>query len=260
MAKKNFRILSWNVNGLRAVWKKGFKEWLEKDNPDILCLQETKAQPDQLAPEIMECNDYKSYFFSAEKKGYSGVAVYSKQEPLNVHSGISNAEFDVEGRVLELEYEKFILYNVYFPNGGRGPERVDYKLRFYEQLFNRAETKRKKQKNIIVVGDYNTAHKEIDLARPGPNSKVSGFLPEERAWIDKIIAMGYVDIFREFNELPGQYTYWDVFTRARERNSGWRIDYFLITEEMKKMVVNATIHADVLGSDHCPIELTLEAI
>lgn len=258
MAKGNLRILSWNVNGIRAVWKKGFPEWLEKDNPDILCLQETKAQVDQLGEEIKSFKDYKSYFFSAEKKGYSGVAVYSKIEPIAVRSGFGLPEFDGEGRVLELEFEKFVLFNVYFPNGGRGPERVAYKLEFYDKLFKRAEVMRKKKKNVIVVGDYNTAHKEIDLARPGPNAKVTGFLPEERAWVDKIVKMGYVDIFREFNQEPGQYTYWDVITRARDRNVGWRIDYFMISNEMKELAVNATIHPNIMGSDHCPIELTLK--
>lgn len=258
MAKNKFRILSWNVNGIRAIFKKGFQEWLTNDNPDILCLQETKAQPEQLEEQIMKCNDYKSYFFSAVKKGYSGVVVYSRVEPLSVNSGFNNPYFDSEGRVLEVEYEKFILYNVYFPNGGRGPERVKYKLDFYEQLFKRTEKMRKTKKNIIVCGDYNTAHKEIDLARPGPNSKVSGFLPEERAWIDKIIEMGYVDIFREFNKEPGQYTYWDVITRARERNTGWRIDYFMVSSEMKDIVANATIHPQVMGSDHCPVEIEIK--
>ncbi len=258
MDKKTFRILCWNVNGIRAIWKKGFQEWFVKENPDVLCLQETKAQPEQLAEEIMRIGDFKSYFFSAEKKGYSGVAVYSRQEPLQVNSGFNNPEFDSEGRVLEVEYEKFVLYNVYFPNGGRGPDRVKYKLDFYGELFKRAEFMRKKKKNIIVCGDYNTAHKEIDLARPGPNAKTSGFLPEERAWIDKIIDMGYIDIFREYNKEPGQYTYWDVITRARERNTGWRIDYYMISSEMRSMVTNASIHPNVMGSDHCPIELELK--
>jgi exodeoxyribonuclease-3 len=207
---------------------------------------------------MMTCNNYKSYFFSAEKKGYSGVAVYSRTEPIRVSSGFNNPYFDQEGRVLEVEYEKFILYNVYFPNGGRGPERVKYKLDFYEHLFQRTELMRKTKKNIIVCGDYNTAHKEIDLARPGPNAKVTGFLPEERAWVDKIIDMGYIDIFREYNKEPAQYTYWDQITRARERNVGWRIDYFMISSEMRKLVKNATIHMGIMGSDHCPIELELE--
>lgn len=239
------------------MWKKGFPEWISNESPDILCLQETKAQPDQLTEEVLKYNNYKTYFFSAEKKGYSGVAVYSKEEPISVKSGFDNPEFDNEGRVLEVEYEKFVLFNVYFPNGGRGPERVKYKLDFYEQLFKRVETVRKKIKNVVVCGDYNTAHKEIDLARPAQNVKTSGFLPEERAWIDKIIDMGYIDIFREFNSKPDQYTYWDQITRARDRNVGWRIDYYLISQEMKSMIKNACIHSQVMGSDHCPIELEI---
>jgi exodeoxyribonuclease III len=258
MPSKKFRIVSWNVNGIRAIWKKGFPEWLKSENPDVLCLQETKAQPDQLTEEVMKYNNYKTYFFSAEKKGYSGVAVYSREEPIRIKNGFDNPTFDSEGRVLEVEYKDFVLFNVYFPNGGRGPERVKYKLDFYGELFKRAEKVRKTKKNIIVVGDYNTAHKEIDLARPGPNTKVSGFLPEERAWIDKIVDMGYVDIFREFNDKPEQYTYWDQITRARDRNVGWRIDYFMVSSEMKPMISNATIHPTVMGSDHCPIELEIK--
>lgn len=250
-------IKCWNVNGIRAIWKKGFPEWFDKENPDILCLQETKAQEDQLDHEIVNFKDYNSYFFSAEKKGYSGVAVYTKIKPLRVTSGLGNVLFDGEGRVLELEFKDFVLYNVYFPNGGRGPERVKYKLDFYSELFNRVNEKRKAHKNIIVCGDYNTAHKEIDLARPKENVKTSGFMPEERAWVDKIVEMDYVDIFREYNTSPHQYTYWDQITRARERNVGWRIDYYMISREMRNMVTNASIHADVMGSDHCPIGLQL---
>jgi exodeoxyribonuclease-3 len=250
------RILCWNVNGIRAIWKKGFPEWFEKEQPDILCIQETKAQPDQLGEEVKNFKDYKSYFFSAEKKGYSGVAIWTRHEPMKVCNGIGNPYFDNEGRVIEMEFPGFVLYNVYFPNGGRGPDRVKYKLDFYDALFQRAEQIRKDgKKNIIVCGDYNTAHKEIDLARPKENSNVTGFLPEERAWIDKIIGMNYVDIFREYNKEPGQYTYWDQITRARERNVGWRIDYYMISKEMKDKVSKAAIHMSVMGSDHCPIEL-----
>ncbi len=252
------RILSWNVNGLRAIWKKGFPEWFTREHPDILCLQETKAQKDQLSEEMIRFNSYRSYFFSADKKGYSGVAVYSLPKPIHVRAGFGLAEYDCEGRYLELEYPHFILLNVYFPNGGRGPERVKYKLDFYAEVFKRAEQLRKKQPHVIISGDFNTAHKEIDLARPKENATVSGFLPEERAWIDKIIAMGYVDIFRNFNDQPGQYTYWDPITRARERNIGWRIDYFMVTQESVPMISSACIHMDVMGSDHCPVEITLK--
>lgn len=258
MAKKELKIFCWNVNGIRAIWKKDFPNWFEKTSPDILCLQETKAQPEQLDEEVKSYRGYWSGFFSAEKKGYSGVATYSKTEPQNVKKGLGNPYFDSEGRVIETEYKDFVLYNVYFPNGGRGPERVKYKLDFYDALFYQVEKKRKKQKNIIICGDYNTAHKEIDLARPRENVTNSGFLPEERAWIDTIVNLGYVDIFREFNKEPGQYTYWDMFTRARERNVGWRIDYFFVTKEMRKLVTDAKIHNNIMGSDHCPIEVDLK--
>lgn len=258
MASKCTKIFCWNVNGIRAAWKKDFPKWFVKAAPDILCLQETKAQADQLSDEMKSYKGYWSEFFSAEKKGYSGVATYSKKAPLAVRKGFSNPLFDCEGRVLETDFNDFTLYNVYFPNGGRGPERVKYKLDFYDALFYVVEKKRKKQKNIIICGDYNTAHKEIDLARPKENETNTGFLPEERAWIDTIINLGYVDIFREFNNKPGQYTYWDVFTRARERNVGWRIDYFFISKEMLKLVSDAKIHMNVMGSDHCPIELDLK--
>jgi len=252
------RILCWNVNGIRAIWKKGFPAWLEKESPDILCLQETKAQQDQLDGDVIHIGEYKSHFYSAEKKGYSGVAIYTKIPPLNVRTGFSNPYYDLEGRVIEMEFENFILFNVYFPNGGRGPERVKYKLDFYHELFSRAEELRRRQKNIVICGDYNTAHKEIDLARPKENAKVSGFLPEERAWIDKIVEMNYVDVFREYNKDPGWYTYWDAFRKARERNVGWRIDYFFVSKEAAPLVKKANIHMEVLGSDHCPIELVLE--
>lgn len=257
MNKGNFRILCWNINGIRAAWKKELPIWFAKESPDVLCLQETKAQQDQLADEIINFNNYKSYFFSAEKKGYSGVGVYSKIKPIKARAGVNNPIFDSEGRVIELEFEKFTLFNVYFPNGGRGPERVKYKLDFYQELFQRVETVRKIKKNVIICGDYNTAHKEIDLARPKENQNTSGFLAIERAWIDKIVDMGYIDIFREYNTEPHQYTYWDQITRARERNIGWRIDYFFISSEARALVTNATIHPSVMGSDHCPIELEL---
>src|SRR6266478_6443771 len=181
MSKSNFRILCWNVNGLRAIWKKGFPEWFAKELPDILCVQEIKAQPSQLDNEVINFKDYKSYFFSAEKKGYSGVGIWTRHTPLRVSAGFNDTVFDCEGRVIEMEFENFILFNAYFPNGGRGPERVKYKLDFYDSLFRRAQELRANKKNIIVCGDYNTAHKEIDLARPKENSTVTGFLPEERA-------------------------------------------------------------------------------
>lgn len=252
------KLVSWNVNGIRASEKKGLLDYIDRTMPDILCLQETKAHPDQLAAHLKNIDGYTSYFVSAEKKGYSGVAVYTKPEPNEVIYGCGEPKFDVEGRVLRVDYDEFILYNIYYPNGGRGPERVAYKLEFYEFILKQWEGLRKKGKKLILTGDFNTAHKEIDLARPKENQKTTGFLPEERAWLDKISAMGYVDVFRVFNQQPEQYTYWDQITRARERNVGWRIDYFWVTPDVMPMVTDAAIEMDVMGSDHCPISLTLD--
>ncbi|MGH2575956.1 MAG: exodeoxyribonuclease III [Ignavibacteria bacterium] len=257
-SKRNFRIFSWNVNGLRAIQKKGFLDWVKKESPDILCLQETKASLDQLDETLTKVNNYCFHYFPAERKGYSGVATYTKIKPLSVKLGFNNLTFDVEGRVIETYFEKFVVYNVYFPNSGMGPERLRYKLDFYDAFFFYLEKVRKRQKHIIVCGDYNTAHKEIDLARPKENENSAGFMPVEREWLDKIINLGYIDIFREYNKEPGQYTYWDFFTRARERNAGWRIDYFFVTKEARKLVSDMKIHMSVMGSDHCPIELDLD--
>jgi len=259
MAKyKTIKIYSWNVNGLRAIHKKGFLDWFNSEKPDILCLQETKAQKDQLPPELIKIKGYESHFHSAKKKGYSGVAVYTKIEPESISYGIGKDLFDDEGRAIITEYKTFVLVNCYFPNGGRGPERVKYKLDFYDELFFLLKRKYFNRKGIIVTGDYNTAHTEIDLARPKENEFNSGFLIEERKWIDTIINLGYVDIFRNFNKEPGNYTYWDVVTRARERNVGWRIDYFMVSKDFEDKIIKADIHNDILGSDHCPISITLK--
>ncbi len=255
----NLRLVCWNVNGIRAAQKKGFIEWVKKASPDILCLQETKAQIEQLDDELVHIDKYESHFHSAAKKGYSGVAIYTRQKPIAVHQGMGDPKFDVEGRVISAEFPDFILYNIYFPNGGRGPERVQYKLEFYETILAQWQKLRKKGKKIIICGDVNTAHKEIDVAKPEQWSDDTGFLPEERAWIDKIVSLGYVDTFREFNKEPEQYTYWDQITRARLRNEGWRIDYFFVTKDLMPKVKNAAILADVEGSDHCPITLELKA-
>ncbi len=250
------KIISWNVNGLRALHRKGNFEWLISQSPDIFCIQETKSHPDQLPDEVRNPNGYRSFFnWPKEKKGYSGVAVYTKKEPIRAsESGIS----DIEGRILELEFEKFFLLNIYFPNGGGGPDRLSYKLKFYETFLKYTE-KLSKTKPVIFCGDINTAHKEIDLARPKENETNTGFLPEERAWIDKVVKRGFVDIFREFNpELSGAYTYWDMKTFARDRNVGWRIDYFFVSKDLVKKVKSANIYSGIFGSDHCPIELDIE--
>lgn len=252
------RIISWNVNGLRAVYKKGFLELLKKLDPHIINLQEIKAQEDQLPFDLKIVDDYVAYFNSAERKGYSGVATYTKEAALNVSNNIGEARFDSEGRSLILEFEKFFLLNVYFPNGQRSHDRVQFKLDYYDKFLNLLKQLEKSGKMILFCGDVNTAHQEIDLARPKENSKTSGFLPEERAYLDKFIANGYVDTFRMFNNDPYNYTWWDVKSRARERNIGWRIDYFFVDEKHKKNIVNAGILKDVMGSDHAPVFVDIE--
>ena len=255
--KKKIRILSWNVNGIRAAHRKGFLDWLKKEQPDILCIQETKAHPEQLPDELLNVEGYRSYFSSAVKKGYSGVAIYTKIEPKSVKKGFGIEKFDSEGRILIAEYPEFILFNIYYPNGKAREERLNYKMEFYDAFLKYVDKLKKKGKNIIVCGDVNTAHKEIDIARPKENEKISGFLPKEREWIDKFLSHGYLDTFRMFNQEQDNYTWWDLMTRARERNVGWRIDYFYISESLKKKIKDAFIMPDVMGSDHCPIGIEI---
>ncbi len=254
---QTLRLLSWNVNGIRAVHKKGFLNWFSSESPDILCLQETKASEEQLADELRNPPGYTSYFSSAEKKGYSGVAIYTKKKPLKVEKGLGIKKFDSEGRILAADYEDFILLNIYYPNGKASPERLKYKMDFYDAFLEYAEALRAKGRNLVICGDVNTAHKEIDLAHPKQNETTSGFLPVEREWMDKFCGCGYVDTFRMFNKEPEQYTWWHVITRARERNVGWRIDYFFVNEEFKANVRSAFIMPDVMGSDHCPVGIEL---
>ncbi len=252
-------IICWNVNGLRANVKKGGFDWFLQQSPDFMCFQETKAHPDQLEEGVRNPLGYYSFFdHSKEKKGYSGVAVYAKEKPEKVDYGLGIEEFDREGRMLALFYKDFVLINCYFPNGGGGPERLDYKMRFYDEFLLYTEKQRKAGYEVIFCGDVNTAHTEIDLARPKENEKNTGFLPEERAWIDQVIHSGYVDIFREKNQhKKDAYTWWDLKTFARERNVGWRIDYFFITPGLVKKVKKVSILATIMGSDHCPVELVL---
>lgn len=247
------RLISWNVNGLRAFHKKGGFAWFLEEQPDFFCIQETKAQPQQLDESLTEVEGYHVYFFSAERKGYSGVALYTKEEPKQVAYGFGVERFDQEGRTIVAEYEHFTLLNVYFPNGKASEERLRYKMDFYEAFLPYIDEIQAQGKHVIVCGDVNTAHKEIDLARPKANETVSGFLPEERAWIDKLIAHGYVDTFRMFHPEPEQYTWWSFRARARERNVGWRIDYFFVNEDFQEHVNDAFILPEVTGSDHCPL-------
>jgi exodeoxyribonuclease-3 len=254
---KRTRILSWNVNGLRALQRKGFTAWLAVERPDILCLQETKVGEEQLSLDLSVVDDYHTYFNPAERKGYSGVAVYSRREPEDLRKGFGIERFDREGRTLILDYGSFVLFNIYFPNGKMSAERLRYKMEFYDAVLECADGLRKEGRSVVACGDFNTAHREIDLARPRENSKVSGFLPQERAWLDKFVAHGYLDTFRIFTQEPGHYSYWDIKTGARERNVGWRIDYFFVSEDLRKRVKAAFIMQDVMGSDHCPVGIEL---
>ncbi|MBN1301864.1 MAG: exodeoxyribonuclease III [Melioribacteraceae bacterium] len=254
---KKYRLLSWNVNGIRAIAKKGFLEWFGKEKPDILCIQETKAWKEQLDDSLINIGEYKSYFAEAYKKGYSGVATYTKEEPLNISFGIGIEHFDREGRFVITEHEKFTLMNIYYPNGKRDDERLKYKMDFYEAFQEYAVDLKNKGKKLIICGDVNTAHKEIDLARPKENRNVSGFLPQECEWIDRFLARGFIDTLRMFNQNSGVYTWWDMISRARERNVGWRIDYFYISENLKNSIADAFTMPDVMGSDHCPVGIEI---
>jgi exodeoxyribonuclease-3 len=252
------KILSWNINGIRAADKKGLFDWLKKEDADIVCLQEIKAMPEQVPPHLRNIPGYEIFWNSAERKGYSGVVTFTKHKPLDIKKGFGITKFDNEGRILITEYPSFTLFNIYFPNGKKNQERLDYKLDFYDTFLAYADNLKAEGKNIVVCGDFNTAHNEIDLARPKENEKVSGFLPIERAWIDTFMDHGYVDTFRHFNKESDQYTWWDMKTRARERNVGWRIDYFFVNKELISKIKKPFIMQEVLGSDHCPVGLEIE--
>jgi len=251
------KILSWNINGIRAAYKKGFFTWLQKESPDILCLQEVKATQDQLPPGLRNIPGYHSFWNPAERKGYSGVATFTKQKPIEVKTGFGREKFDIEGRILIITFSTFTLFNIYFPNGKKNKERLQYKLDFYDEFLSYADDLKARKQNIIVCGDFNTAHKEIDLARPKENEHISGFLPVERAWIDTFVDHGYIDTFRQFHTESNQYSWWDLKTSARSRNVGWRIDYFFVNKEFLPKLKNAFITQTVMGSDHCPVGIEI---
>ena len=254
-----YSLYSWNVNGIRAIEKKGFLDWLKKEDPYFLGVQETKARPEQLFPELKDPAGYFSYWNSAKKKGYSGVGSFCKEEGQIISYSIGKDEFDNEGRVIVSEFEHFIVLNVYFPNGRSRSERLNYKLEFYKTFLNfMGCLKKNRKKPLILCGDLNTAHKEMDLSRPKENESVSGFLPVERSWIDDLLLWGMIDSFRFFNNEPGHYTWWDYKTRARERNVGWRLDYFFIDKDLLTNLKKAFILKNVFGSDHCPVGIFLE--
>lgn len=255
------RIECWNVNGLRAIHKKGFLDFVERESPDVLCAQEVKADLEKLPRELREVPGYCFYLAAPhleEDKGWSGVALYTKVEPERVEYGFGKKAYDQEGRTIIAHYHDFVLMNIYFPNGKMSKERLEFKLAFYDAFLKFAKKQMRAKKQLVVCGDVNTAHREIDLARPRENSKVSGFLPEERAWLDRFLEAGLIDTFREFDPSPGKYSWWDVRTGARERNIGWRIDYFYITKGLKGRLKDAFILSDVMGSDHCPVGIVLD--
>jgi exodeoxyribonuclease III len=254
------RVTSWNVNGIRAVARKElFRPLFSEVKPDILLLQETKAEEQQIPEAVRNIPEFVSFFNASQmRSGYSGTAIYSKKHPSQVTRGMGKDAYDQEGRVITAFFEGYVICNIYFPNGGQGPERLRYKLDFYEVFLEYVESL-KKYGLVLWGGDINTAHEAVDLARPRENEKNTGFLPEERAWLDAVVRCGWIDTFRHFYPTKeGMYTYWDMKTRARERNVGWRIDYIFASQAASDSLTSATIHAHILGSDHCPISVDVD--
>lgn len=252
--EKIYKIISWNVNGLRAAEKKGFISTVSELSPDIVALQETRVREEQLSEDLRNLPGYKLAMFPADRKGYSGVAIYSRMEPENIIKGMGDDAFDREGRVITMEFDTFFLVNAYFPNAQNDLARLDYKLEFNKSITQFA-SELGKGKGVIMCGDFNVAHKPIDLANPEKNVRNAGFTEEEREGMDMILESGYVDSFRKFNTEPGNYTWWSYRFNARARNIGWRIDYFLVDRESERRMADADILKDVTGSDHCPISL-----
>lgn len=252
------KIISWNVNGIRACIKKGFFKWLNKAKPDILCMQEIKMSEKKLTDKLLNPKGYQAYWNCSEKNGYAGVAVFTKEKPIKVEKGIGIKKFDKEGRFLILQYKKFWLINTYFPHAHRTLSRLKFKLEFDKAYLKFVEKLKKKTKNLILTGDFNVAHKEIDLKNPKQNVKNAGFTPKERKWMGEFIAKEYVDTFREFEKGPGHYTWWTYRFNARKRNIGWRVDYFFVPKTFIKHVKKAYILKNVMGSDHAPVGIDLK--
>jgi len=251
-------LISWNVNGLRAAHRKGFLDWLADVQPDILGIQETKCHPDQLVAELRQPEGYHTYWASAEKKGYSGVALFTRKKPLAVKTGFGISEFDREGRTIVADYGDFLFITAYFPNGSRDHSRVPYKMAYKAAFLEFINEQRSKGRSIIFCGDINTAHREIDLARPRQNKNTTGFLPLERAWIDDTLSQGYIDTYRAlYPEQVGAYSWWTYIGGARGRNVGWRLDYFFVSSDLRWRIGDAKILTEVMGSDHCPVALQL---
>ena len=258
---KRIKLVSWNVNGLRAAVKKDFLESFKKLDADVIGLQETKLQADQRTAEMLNLDGYESHWsYASVKKGYSGTAVYARPSIGAVKTGIGIDRYDDEGRIIEIDFDDFIFFNLYFPNGQMNAERLAYKLAFYKDFFAYTDDLKAQGRSLVIAGDYNTAHNEIDLKNPKANEKRSGFLRVERDWLDDIVTRGYVDTFRHFNPDTVKYSWWSYRFKARSRNAGWRIDYFFVSQDIidKGWVVDTFIDNDIFGSDHCPIGIVLE--
>jgi exodeoxyribonuclease-3 len=252
------QIITWNVNGLRAALGKGVGNWIKYQSPDILCLQEIKCKPEQLTPEHkLALSPYSSLWNPAQRAGYSGVATFTTQQPNQVIYGFDDSGSDAEGRIIQTKHNDFWLMNIYFPNGQRDQGRLTFKLNFYAQLLDLCDEMHARGEKIILCGDFNTAHTDLDLRNPKENSATSGFLPEERAWIDKYLSHHFVDIFRHLYKDRVQYTWWTYRFNARSRDIGWRLDYFLVSEPLINRVRDVIIYDQVLGSDHCPVKLDI---
>ncbi len=247
------RIISYNVNGIRAALKKDFLKWLDAAKPDVLCLQETKAMPEQIEAEILEELNYHQYWHSAEKKGYSGVAIWSKEEPNHVEYGMGMEIYDREGRVIRADYDDYSVISVYMPSGSSGDERQDFKMQWLDDFYNYVQELKKEIPNLIISGDYNICHKPIDIHNPVRNANISGFKPEEREWVSKFIDSGFIDSFRYFNTEPHQYSWWTYRMNARAKNLGWRIDYNMVSDSLADRLERAAILSEAVHSDHCPV-------
>lgn len=252
------KIISYNVNGIRSAMNKGFVDWLKEENPDIIGLQEIKAQEKDVDPAVFQDLGYELYWFPAVKKGYSGVAIFTKIKPKSVKYGMGLNKYDDEGRMIQADFEGFSFISSYFPSGTTGDVRQDFKYEFLDDIYGYMQDLRKDNPTLILSGDYNICHKPIDIHNPVSNKNSSGFLPEERAWMDKFTDSGFIDTFRHFNPAPHQYTWWSFRANSRAKNLGWRIDYHMATKELQNKLKSAVILSDVKHSDHCPIVLEID--
>lgn len=252
------KLISYNVNGIRAAINKGFVEWLKTENPDVIGIQELKAHINQIDPSVFTDLGYELHWFPAVKKGYSGVAIFTKIKPKSIKLGMGLEKYDDEGRLIQVDFDNFSFLSAYFPSGTTGDIRQDFKYEFLDDIYGYMQDLRRDHPNLILSGDYNICHKAIDIHNPVANKNSSGFLPDERAWMDKFTESGFIDTFRYFNENPHQYTWWSYRANARAKNLGWRIDYHMATQEMQNKLKSAVILPDIIHSDHCPISLEIE--